>query len=91
VEYEGDAFGRAEPLQQDQQGFAHFLVQGHTIGGIDHRLLAGAERTVQPRSIARMLPPVLRGADAIQTEPARHYGQPAARITHRTRFDHVKA
>ena len=48
VQYEGDAFGRAEPLQQDQQGFANFLVQSRPARGIDHRLLAQSERTVQP-------------------------------------------
>ena len=57
VQYEGDPFGRAEPLQQDQQGFAHLLVQGHPVRGIDHRLPAEAERTVQPCGIARPLPP----------------------------------
>ena len=91
VQYEGDAFGRAEPLQQDQQGFAHLLVQGHPVRGIDHRLLAEAERTVQPRGIARPLPPVMRGADPVQAEPARHHGQPAARIPHLAGFGQVQA
>ena len=91
VQYEGDAFGRTEPLQQDQQGFAHLLVQGHAVRGIDHRLPAEAERTVQPRGIARPLPPVMRGADPVQAEPARHDGQPAARIPHLAGFDQVQA
>jgi hypothetical protein len=91
VQDEGDAFGRAEPLQQDQQGLTHLLVQGHPIRGIDHRLLVEAERIVQPRGIARPLPPVMRGAAAVQAEPARHDGQPAARVSHLARFDPVQA
>ncbi len=91
VQYEGNAFGGTEPLQQDQQSFAHFLVQGHAVRGIDHCLLAEAERTVQPRSIARPFPPVLRGPDPVQAEPARHHGQPAARVPHLAGFDQVQA
>ena len=91
MQNEGNRFGRTKPLQQDQQSLAHLLIQGHAIRGIDHRLLAEAERTVHPRGIARPLPPVMRGADPVQAEPARHHGQPAARIPHLVGFGQVQA
>ncbi len=84
MEHEGQAFGRGQGVEHDEQGQAHRVGQ--------HSLPLGIRRPAVTRRPARRLTPGgqgfftagAAGAQHVQAHPSRHRGQPAAQVLHRT-------
>lgn len=84
VEDEDDAFGRAEPVQHDQQGQPDVVIQRDPVGGVRERIAdrecLAACHELDLVGVVRALAAGPGRPDLIQAQPTGHHDQPAASI-----------
>ena len=79
MQHEHAAFGRAEPLQHDEQGQAHGVVERDPVGRV-RQFGLGDRDELDLGGVVRALAPGPGRADLVQAQAAGDHDQPAAQV-----------